>query len=140
MKTRLLPFPLAAFLTLSAPAFSEGIQLTIEGVRNNAGNVLVLVFDNAKDYEALNYWNAVGYAEISAQTGIVRHNFSALNEGPYAVFLFHDENGDEDLNTRGNHLLEGVGGSGAPNREDDPNFSQASVLPGKVTVGVHYRK
>ena len=55
---------------------------------------------------------------------------------PYAIFVFHDESGDIDLNISGTRLLEGVGASGGPNRDDDPDFAKAPVGPGYVRL--HY--
>ena len=127
---------LIACLPLSAMA--EGITLTVDGLRNARGNVLIMVFDQARAFNQLQLENAVGYAEIPARKGRVTHHFAALNAGPYAIFLFHDENGDEDLNHQGNSLLEGLGASGAPNPDDNPVFSQAAFPPGPVTVKIHY--
>lgn len=131
---------LVALLTLALPlpTLAEGIALTVEGLRNDRGKVLVVVFDQARAFNRLKFSRAVDFAEIPARAGKVRHNFVGLNAGPYAIFLFHDENGDEDLNRKGNHLLEGLGATGAPNPEDDPDFAQAAVFPGPVTVRVHY--
>lgn len=125
-------------LGLPIPTMADGIALTVEGLRNDRGTVLVAVFDRARAFDRLQFEQAVDVAEIPARRGQVLHQFAGLNAGPYAIFLFHDENGDEDLNHRGNHLLEGVGATGAPNPEDDPDFAQASVSPGPVTVRIHY--
>ncbi|GLQ27958.1 DUF2141 domain-containing protein [Sulfitobacter pacificus] len=133
-----------AVLSLCIGTFADrasaesGINLIVEGVRNEHRNILVLVFDNAAGFETLNYETVVDIAEIKAQSGSVRYTFGQLNEGPYAIFLFHDENGDDDLNTKGGRLLEGIGATGAPNRNDEPDFMGASVMPGNVTVRLHY--
>ncbi|WP_299356766.1 DUF2141 domain-containing protein [uncultured Shimia sp.] len=119
-------------------AAAEGLALTVEGLRNGKGKVMVVVFDNAAAYNAFDYMNAVDYAEIPARKGQVTHHFKTMTKGPYAIVLFHDENNDDDLNYTDTHLLEGLGASGAPNPEDEPTFGQASVFPGKVTVHVHY--
>lgn len=124
--------------TLSQAALADGVTLTVEGLRNNRGNVLVAVFDQARAFDGLRFEKAVDYAEIPARKGQVTHTFPRLTSGPYAIFLFHDENGDEDINYQGNTLLEGIGASGAPNREDDPSFAQAAFPPGPVRVRVHY--
>jgi len=122
----------------AASAQAEGLTLTIEDVRNNAGTVVVLVFDDASAFDQWDYTRAVDYADIPAQAGAISHSFPNLTAEPYAIFLFHDENGDWDVTYRGDRLLEGVGASGAPNAEDMPDFAAASVGPGAVTVRLHY--
>ena len=75
---------------------------------------------------------------IPARTVRVAHNFGGLAKGPYAIFLFHDENGDEDLNFSGERPLEGIGVSGADAPASEPGFAEASVAPGTVTVRIFY--
>ena len=124
--------------TLPYAVQAEGVSLTVEGLRNDRGNVLIAVFDQARAFDRLQFEKAVAFAEVPARTGQVKHQCPTLTSGPYAIFLFHDENGDEDINHQGNTLLEGIGASGAPNPEDEPSFAQASFLPGPVRVRVHY--
>ncbi|MEL6641692.1 MAG: DUF2141 domain-containing protein [Pseudomonadota bacterium] len=119
-------------------ATGQGLNITIDGLRNDKGEVLVFVFDRARPFERLNVWGAAHFAQIKASAGQIEVTFESLNQGPYAVFLFHDENSDEDLNASDTALFEGVGATGAPRPDDDPNFAQASVMPGDVTVQVHY--
>ncbi len=125
-------------VTFPLAAQAQGLDLTVEGVRNDQGAILVLVFDQAEAFDQLDYLNAVDYAEIPARAGTVSHRFPNLTTGPYAVFLFHDENSDQDLNYSATSLLEGVGATGAPGSEDDPSFEEAAVPPGPVTVTLHY--
>lgn len=131
---------LIAMAVVATPAVSQGLKLTVNDIRNGNGSVLIVAFDNKTAFEQLQFHKAVAFAAVPARFGSVTHYFPNLNSGPYALFFFHDENGDEDLNHRGNRLLEGVGATGAPNPEDDPDFSQASVNPGDVTVRIHYEE
>lgn len=132
-----IAFGLWAVMSASA-AMGQGLNLTVENVRNDTGAIVVLVFDNATAFESLDHEGAVDFAEIPAAPGRVRHDFPNLTGGPYAVILFHDENGDWDVNYTDERWLEGVGATGAPNPEDLPDFRQASVWPGPVTVVLHY--
>ena len=125
-------------LTLASPALSQGLDVKIEGIRNAKGKVLIFVFDNRRAFENLNVWKAVDFAQVSAQKGTVHHEFKNMTKGPYAIFLFHDENDDQDLNATNTQLLEGLGATGAPNPEDDPDFAAASAWPGNVQVHMHY--
>lgn len=117
---------------------AEGLDLTVENVRNDTGGVVVLVFEDAAAFDSFDYRQAIAYAEIPARPGKVSHSFPSLTKGPYAIFLFHDENGDWDVNYDATRLLEGVGSTGAPNPEDMPDFGAASVWPGNISVRLHY--
>ena len=117
---------------------ASGIELTVEGVRSAKGKILAVVFDNAEAYKKLDYTKAVDYAEIAARKGIVKHKFKRLTEGPYAIFLFHDENGDQDLNMERNIPTEGFGVSGTNSTEDNPSFSEASITSRSATIRVFY--
>jgi uncharacterized protein (DUF2141 family) len=135
---KILPAIAICAATLPQAVHAEGVNLTVEGLRNGRGNVLVAVFDQPRAFDQLNFETAVGFAEIPAQKGQVMHQFPTLTSGPYAIFLFHDENGNEHIDHEANTLLEGIGASGAPNPEDEPGFAQASFLPGPVRIRVHY--
>ena len=124
--------------TLPHAAQAEGVTLTIEGQRNDRGNVLIAVFDQARPFDRLQFENAVGFAEVPARKGQITYHFSTLTSGPYAIVLFHDENGNQDIDHQSNTLLEGIGASGALSLEDNPSFAQASFQPGAVRVRVHY--
>lgn len=139
MKHLLAP-TLAAFAAIStaATASAQGLNLTVDGIRNTDGSILVLVFDKASAFEQLEWRRAVRFADIPARTGRVAHRFADLTSGPYAVFVLHDENRDQDLNHNGERLLEGIGATGATMTKPYPDFTQASVGPGDVTVHLYY--
>ncbi len=130
--------PAFAVVTLATPAFAEGLNVTVDGIRNAKGNIVILVFDNARAFDSLDVWSAIDYAQIPSRKGSVSHEFSDLNAGPYAVLLFHDENKDDDLNMTETKLLEGLGSTGASDPQDEPDFKAASVWPGDVRVRIHY--
>ncbi len=136
--TRSLLAPVLALMALATPATADGLNVTVDGIRNAKGNIVILVFDDPRAFDSLDAWSAVDYAQIPSRKGSVSHEFSDLNAGPYAVLLFHDENKDEDLNMTATKLLEGLGSTGAPNPEDEPDFKAASVWPGDVRVRIHY--
>jgi uncharacterized protein (DUF2141 family) len=138
IRSYILALPLA--LTLASPAIAEGLTVSVQGVKNARGNILIFVFDNAQAFETLDVWEAVDFTSVRAKKGLVRQRFSKLRKGPYAVFLFHDENRDQRLNATQNQLFEGVGSSGAPKPGDEPDFNAASVDTGETTVIVHYPK
>lgn len=125
-------------LTLATVAAAEGLNVTVDGIRNDNGNIVILVFDDAQAFDTLDAWSAIDYAQVPSRKGSVSHAFTNLNAGPYAVLSFHDENRDENLNMTATQLLEGVGSTGAPNPQDEPDFKAAYVWPGDVRVRLHY--
>jgi uncharacterized protein (DUF2141 family) len=131
---------LLSLASIATPSLSQGVNLTVDNIRNGAGNVVIVVFDEKRAFENLQISSAIAVAELPAKAGRLTHSFPTLNTGPYAVFLFHDENADEDLNVSGNRLLEGAGATGASRVESEPNFLQASVYPGPVNVKIFYEK
>ncbi len=114
------------------------LRVTISGVRNANGKVLVLIFDNQPAYDAYDYDQAVGFAEIAATTEDISFTFKDLISGPYAVTLFHDENGNYDLDMQDGYPIEGYGTSGAENAYDELSFQQAAVNPGDISVQMYY--
>ena len=124
--------------TIDSVTRDTGLQVEITHVRNDQGKVIVLVFDDEGAYNEYDYNRAVAYAETAASTGTVEARFPELDAGPYAIALWHDENGDYDLNMDGDIPLEGYGTSGAKTMYDEPTFRQASVNRGRVAVRMFY--
>lgn len=136
-------FLYSAFLIstlLVSPAYASGLHVTAEGVRGNKGKIVIAVYDQKEAFEHLSRSMTAAFVEVPAKEGRVYCNLPQLNDGPYAVILFHDENSDKSLNTDGVRLKEGVGVSGAPNREDRPTFLEASIASSTVSIRVHYDK
>ncbi|WP_419906660.1 DUF2141 domain-containing protein [Hoeflea sp.] len=123
-------------MTYSAAA--ADIQLTIDGVRNARGSVYVLLFDNPAAFAQIDTNRAIDFAEIRARPGKLTHVFRGLDAGPFAIMLFHDENGDGDFNMAGERALEGYGLSGSKGPDDFPDFRNASFSSGAVSVKIHY--
>lgn len=117
---------------------SQTVDLTVSGIRNANGNIIVILFDERHAFEGLHIERAAAFAAFPAATGQITHQLSGLDQGPFAIFLFHDENEDEDINSSGNRLLEGIGASGAHRFEDEPSFAEAAVAAGPVNVRVFY--
>ena len=120
------------------PPVAPGVTLTIDGVRSDTGEIIVMVFDEEAAYTAYDHTKTAELREVSAATGTMKVSFEKLTTGPYAIVLFHDENGDDDLNMKYGIPLEGYGTSGAKGIYDDPGFQQALVTPGNVTVQMYY--
>ena len=120
------------------PVRKEALSVSITDIRSNYGNVIVMVFPDTQSYNSFDYTKAVGYAELKASAGTLITTFPELNDGPYVVSLFHDENGDQQFNLSGEYPIEGYGTSNAKSKYDELSFKKASVMAGPVTVKVHY--
>jgi uncharacterized protein (DUF2141 family) len=121
---RLAPLLLLAALAPSA-ALAGDLTVTVKGVKNAAGSVLGAVYDEAGFMQQPKA-KAVGKAK--AQAGAVVLVFHGVPAGRYAVAVFHDANGDGQLNRNGLGVpTEGYGfsndaqGAGGP-----PKFGQAA--------------
>ena len=118
---------------------SKGLVLNIDKVRNGNGNVYVLAFADQAAYDAADYSKAVGFAEASAKKGTVTVSLPEFSDGPYAIFVFHDENDDEDLNVDSQgYPTEGYGTSNAKSRYDTLSFEQALIKPGTHSIRMFY--
>lgn len=122
----------------SEPAIKEALSVSITDIRSDYGNVIVMVFPDAQSYNSFDYSKAVGYAELKAKAGTLTTAFPELNDGPYVVSLFHDENGDQQFNMSGEYPIEGYGTSNAKSKYDELSFKKASVMAGSITVKMHY--
>jgi len=115
-----------------------GLVLHIRHVRNDKGAVNIFIYDDANAFAQGDYTRAVGYAEVKATTGTVRADFPDLIAGPYAVFVFHDENSDSAFAREGRSPEEGYGHSNSRGAFEAPPFDIAAVQPGAVEIRMHY--
>lgn len=115
-----------------------GVVVEVDNLRNARGNVVVLVFDAADAYARFDYTRAVAVDVLPAKQGSVRVAFPELDRGPYAVVLYHDEDGDYELAMDGENPIEGYGVSGSRDAYHEPSFDEAAIAPGLVTVSVFY--
>ncbi len=132
---------IASGLAYSTPAItanSTQLSVQIEGVRNDKGKLIVMVFNTEKAYKNYDSNDAAGFQELKAARGNKVVNFSDLPAGPYAIVLHHDENNDYEFNMKGEWPLEGYGTSNAKDAYDEPSFREALVNSDTVTVQMHY--
>ena len=119
----------------------QGLEIIIAGIRNDKGRIIFAVFDRAEPFEAYDYDRAIEYGEFDADRavqGAVRIPLPNLDDGPYAVSFFHDENNDYDFNMDRGWPLEGFGTSGADDAYDEPTFEEASIIGGRVIIQMYY--
>ena len=114
------------------------LKVTIQGVRNDKGSVVVMVFDDRSAYQAYDVTNAAGYRELPAEVGQVSVEFPTLVSGPYVAAAFHDEDGNLDLTMSGEIPLEGYATSGALDAYHMPTFTEALMAGGEVKLQLYY--
>ena len=124
--------------TVSRAEPNAHLSLTVANIRNDRGKIIILVFDNAAAYAVYDYEKAAGYGELKATPGSLSYAFPQLDQGPYAVFVFHDENEDYEFHMEQGYPREGYGTSRAKGPYDELNFEEASVGAEHVKVVMHY--
>lgn len=133
-----------AATTTSARADLKG-NLTIEvaGLQNHRGLLCLKVFSGTKGFPNSND-SAVKRQCFKITASPMTVTFTDLNMGGYAVAVFHDANGDRQLNRNSLGMpIEGYGFSRNPTtRTGPPQFSDAVfMLAGSstsITIRMHY--
>ncbi|MCX2718744.1 DUF2141 domain-containing protein [Lentiprolixibacter aurantiacus] len=73
------------------------LTVKVSGVSSNSGNIMLAVYDNAEGF--LKEDKALMGVSTRAVSGITELQISELPEGQYALAIYHDENGNEELDT-----------------------------------------
>jgi uncharacterized protein (DUF2141 family) len=142
MHCRTLITALACALAFAAgPAVAARIIVTIDGLNSAQGNVFIGLYATPSKFLNGNQCDAM--RKISASTGPITVAFDNLSPGVYAVGAYHDENGNDHLDTsviglpvEGYALSNGVRAVIAK-----PTFQQASFMVGAEDkpVALHIR-
>ncbi len=86
------------FLWLPVLGFSQNqIAVDIHDVPSSEGKISVAVYNNEKGF--LKFEEVFKCDSIVAQKGITKIFIKDLPEGEYALAIFHDENGNDKLDT-----------------------------------------
>ncbi|MDO4790337.1 MAG: DUF2141 domain-containing protein [Porphyromonas sp.] len=94
MKTKitLLAFALLASLSITAYA-QHKLSIQVKGIETQSGNIMVGLFNNSETFLKKPFKEAavavIGTSELV--------EFDELESGAYAVSIFHDENGNGEL-------------------------------------------
>jgi uncharacterized protein (DUF2141 family) len=131
----------AALIFIAGPASAARIVVTIDGLHSNQGNVFVGLYAGPAKFLQGNQSDA--QRKVRASTGPMTVVFDNLPPGTYAVGAFHDENGNDHLDT--NFLGLPVEGYALSNNVRaamaKPTFQQAAFTVGEqgANVALHIR-
>lgn len=119
---------MALSLVLQATnAFSADLTLSVEGVRNNNGNLVMVVFKDKSAFNGARTDQAHSVVALKAAKGkqaVVLKDFAL---GKYAVIVLHDENTNENLDTNSRGFpLEGYAYSNNVGKMSVPTFKKAA--------------
>ena len=108
--------------------------MTVDGLRNGKGAVIVADFDQADAFEAMDVTRAAAMAYLPATDTQISITFHDLPQGSYAFAALHDEDRDGELDMDGDVPTEGyafaaMGLSGLPSK-----FEDAAVAAGKTAT------
>ena len=124
----------------ASPALAGELVVTISGVKEAEGKVFVGVHRQVEGVTFPDLTGRIAGSWRIAEAGSMMFVFLDLSPGAYAVAAFHDENGNEELDTNFVGVpQEGFGfGNGAKGRFGPPDFDDAAVTVGtdKTAVAV----
>ena len=123
---------------LAAPISSHAadLALSVDGVRSSRGNIMIAVYDAEAGFR--DPTKAVARISLRAREGSMKVTLPDLPPATYAVAVFHDENGDQKLDTNILGIpIEGYGFSNdARGTMGPPNFRASAVEVGTGRVSV----
>ncbi len=108
-----------------AQASDATLSVTVNGIRHDRGEVSVSLYSDPKTFrkEA----QAVAVKRIPAAPGRATVAFDGLAPGRYAIMVYHDEDGDGELDRRlGMFPTEGYGLSNNPTVIGPPAFEDSA--------------
>lgn len=139
-RTRLVLFLFAlisSLWTLSSHAESV-MKVEISNIRSGTGSIYLLAFAEAKDFKSLDERALVGFATAKAQSGSLKLVLEDIPSGCCALFAFHDENNNKDLDLTAGIPVEGYAFSGGKKDGEQPDFDKAIVRTSSTNLPLIY--
>jgi uncharacterized protein (DUF2141 family) len=142
MRNRALSFAFsAALIFMACQASAARISVTISGLHSAQGNVFVGLYATPSKF--LNGTQNDAMRRVPASTGPITVVFDNLPPGTYAVGAYHDENGNDHLDTNFLGLPEeGYAlSNGVRAVTSKPTFQQAAFTVGDqgAAIALHIR-
>lgn len=138
MKQSLLIFFAAFFISPFANATE--VLVSIKGLGSNLGEVDISIFDSSETYlqDGRSLEGVCNDEEISIQNNQAEV-LCQLNPGSYAIFVYHDDNRNGELDTTSEGApLEGVGFSNNAEIRFDgpPEYYEAEIIVGSEKLNI----
>jgi len=126
MKTWIAGCLLSVGLSGSLPVWAGDLEVTVDKLRNQQGNLVVMLFSNAADFKAGKYQDADAMVVLKAKEQRQSFTLPDMEPGRYAISVLHDEDKNERLNTNKRGFpLEGYAYSNQAGLYEVPEFEQA---------------
>jgi len=95
MKKLLLAIVVMVFAT---PIFAQSgiVKLTITGIENTDGNIEIGIYNSASVFPTYGE-EFLGVTVKPTKTGSLNYSFKNLPDGTYAIAVWHDENGNQEI-------------------------------------------
>lgn len=123
-----------------SPIAGADVNLIIQEVEHDRGNIEVWVYADSEAW--LDENRAIEYLIVPARMGRLEVTLSKISTDVFAAFVYHDENGDGELNTG---LFwrpkEGFAFSNNYEPKGPPQFSKAAIKTSydkKVIINLNY--
>jgi uncharacterized protein (DUF2141 family) len=89
---------LLLFALMCSSAFAADLTVTVKNIRSNEGNIKIAVFPPNSGFP-YKHENAVERVIVDIVDKEASYTFTNMDEGSYAVAIFHDLDNNDDLNT-----------------------------------------
>ncbi|KGE02656.1 DUF2141 domain-containing protein [Pseudohaliea rubra] len=132
-------FLVASAALAAAPAFANQLAVEVTGISDVRGTLMVAVYDSSETFDGEGKPVAAKRAEVGAGTVVV--TFDELAPGEHAVKLYHDANGNGELDRNMLGLpSEGYGFSNNGGRYGPPPFEEARfTVDGDTRISIRLR-
>ena len=98
-KMLVAPLVTVALMSIAAAAHSAELRLTVDGIRSEQGKVMVALHAPKSGVSFPDGAGAVAAQWRAARSGALEFVFTGLPAGRFAIAVFHDENGNDALDT-----------------------------------------
>ena len=113
----------SCLIAASASISANELALTLNNITKHEGKIMVALFDSEANYNGEG--KAAAVAMIPVTNGKVSYTFSNIENGSYAIKLYHDENNNQKMDfndygipTEGYGFSNNVGAFGIPSFEE----------------------
>jgi uncharacterized protein (DUF2141 family) len=127
------------FAPIGGVALANELKVTFKHIEKHKGNLMVALFNSKESYSGKSA--ALQTAQIPVNADSVTYTFTELDDGQYAIKLFHDENDNGKMDTNLFGIpSEGYGFSNNVGKFGEPEFRKAAFdLKDKAEIEIIVR-